>query len=245
MALDQTLVLVVDDDLVSRELLSLLLTHHEYTAKAVASGAQALEYLQTCRDALPRAILADLQMPGISGATLAKALREVCGAGTVLVAISGSSPDEAVCRNYDAFLLKPFTIDEFMAVIANRGVTNSAPPATSEEVPALNPEVYAKLSASMSPQKLEQLFTLCLEDIAGRIVSMREAASAGNETLYKREAHAIKGGCGMIGATELQRLATTMETNGLAANHVATFDEFLVAQVRLKRMLNARETATM
>jgi HPt (histidine-containing phosphotransfer) domain-containing protein len=86
---------------------------------------------------------------------------------------------------------------------------------------------------------------MCLDDVARRIATMREAASAGNETSYKREAHAIKGGCGMIGATELQRLATAMENKGLTANHVATLDEFVVAQERLKRMLNARETATM
>ncbi len=70
---------------------------------------------------------------------------------------------------------------------------------------------------------------------------MRQAASDGDDAAYKREAHAIKGGCGMVGALELQTLATSMEKDGLSDDHVASLKEFIVACERLRDMLIARE----
>jgi len=46
-------------------------------------------------------------MPGISGAHLATALREICGEELVLIAMSASPPDEATIRDDNVFLLKP------------------------------------------------------------------------------------------------------------------------------------------
>jgi HPt (histidine-containing phosphotransfer) domain-containing protein len=68
---------------------------------------------------------------------------------------------------------------------------------------------------------------------------MRQAASSGDDAAYRKEAHAIKGGCGMVGAVELQRLATSMEERGLCDDDVATLDEFMVSLERLRRILVA------
>ena len=91
------------------------------------------------------------------------------------------------------------------------------------------------------PQQLEQLYALCLSDIDSRVKKMQLAASSGDNATYRSEAHAIKGSCGMVGAMELQSLATSMEKNGLTGNNVVSFKEFLVAAQRLRRMLIARE----
>jgi HPt (histidine-containing phosphotransfer) domain-containing protein len=93
----------------------------------------------------------------------------------------------------------------------------------------------------MRPQQLEQLYALCLSDIDSRVKKMQLAASSGDNATYRSEAHAIKGSCGMVGAMELQTLATSMEKNGLTGNNVVSFKEFLVAAQRLRRMLIARE----
>jgi CheY-like chemotaxis protein len=239
---DETPVLVIDDDAVSRELLLLLLRRHGYPVKTADSGAQALEYLRTQGSIFPRVVLADLQMPGISGERLARALRELCGGEPILVAMSGSPPDEAACQEYEAFLLKPFTTDQFAAVIAGRNASSTAEP-RHEQAVVLDRTVFDNLAAAMSPQQLDRLYSLCLEDTAKRVAAMREAASKNDDVSYKKQAHAIKGGCGMVGALEMQTLATTMENKGLAANHVATLQEFLMACERLRGMLNAREAA--
>jgi HPt (histidine-containing phosphotransfer) domain-containing protein len=91
---------------------------------------------------------------------------------------------------------------------------------------------------SMRGKRLEELYALCLSDAETRIAGMRKAASNGDDAAYKREAHAIRGSAGMVGATELQTLATSMEERGLGnANHVASLDEFMLACERLRRIL--------
>jgi HPt (histidine-containing phosphotransfer) domain-containing protein len=70
---------------------------------------------------------------------------------------------------------------------------------------------------------------------------MSQAASGHDDAAYKSQAHAIKGGCGMVGALELQTLATSMEERGLRDDHVASLKEFIVACERLRGMLVARE----
>jgi HPt (histidine-containing phosphotransfer) domain-containing protein len=105
----------------------------------------------------------------------------------------------------------------------------------------LDESVYRKLTRSMRAAQLEQLYALCLTDAEARLTKMRQAASNNDDAAYRREAHAIKGSCGMVGATELQTLATSMESLGLSDDHVASLKEFMVACERLRRMLVAHE----
>jgi CheY-like chemotaxis protein/HPt (histidine-containing phosphotransfer) domain-containing protein len=234
-------ILVVDDDAVSREVFSLLLLRQGYGVETADSGEAALLHLRAMGDAPPKIILADMQMPGISGYELATQLREVCGAGTMLLAMSGSEPGLEARRSFDGFLLKPFTMDDLTAVIAGSS-SKVANGANHEDGSALDEDVYKKLAASMKKEKLEQLYALCLADAQRRIGAMQLAASEGDDAAYRREAHALKGGCGMVGAVELQNLATSMEKQGLSVtNHVVTLDEFILGCDRLRRILIAHE----
>jgi CheY-like chemotaxis protein/HPt (histidine-containing phosphotransfer) domain-containing protein len=232
-------VLVVDDDALSRDVLALLLRHAGYTVQTADSGDAALLHLQTAEPP-PRVILTDLQMPGTSGSDLARRLRVVCDSQTMLLAMSGSAPDDETAREFDGFLLKPFAIEALAAAIAGgaAGVAKTSP-APSTKV--LDEVVFRKLAASMRLSRLEQLYALCLTDARARVVAMRRAATQGDDQAYKREAHAIKGGCGMVGATELQALATSMEQRGLRNDHVASLDQFVAACGRLERMLDAHD----
>lgn len=234
-------VLVVDDDDVSREVLSLLLARHGYSVEAADSGDAALLRLQETQGSLPEVVLTDMQMPGLAGTELGRQIRAVCGSETVLLAMSGSEPGQEVRQAFDGFLLKPFSMEALAAAVAGRAVT-PAGEAILEDVTVLDHAVYEKLAASMRSERIGQLYALCLDDARRRIAAMRLAASGGDDDVYRKEAHAIKGGCGMVGAIELQRLATSMETRGLdATNHVATLDEFLLGCERLERMLVAHE----
>ena len=230
-------VLVVDDDELSREVFALLLQNAGYAVETADSGDAALLHLRTSRP--PEVVLADLQMPGTTGTELALQLRTLCGPATTLLAMSASEPDDSSDREFDGLLLKPFTMKAFAAAVAGtkpRVVQRSAGAA-----PVLDESVYGKLAASMRPQQLEKLYTLCLDDSKTRLATMRQAAADGNDAVFKTEAHAIKGGCGMVGALELQTLATSMEKRGLSDDHVASLKEFNVACERLRGMLIARE----
>jgi CheY-like chemotaxis protein len=230
-------IMVVDDDDVSREVLAVLLESEGYIVDAADSGDHAATQL-AADSARPDVLLIDMHMPGTVGNELARQLRLICGAQTRLIAISASHPEAADLREYDGFLLKPFTMPDLSSAIG--GSTNHAAPQIGNNIPVLNEDIYSKLAASMQPAKLRQLYDLCLTDVEDRVTIMRNAASNHDDEAYKREAHAIKGGCGMVGATEMQTIATTMETKGLGTNHVASLHEFLLACTRLRRILVAR-----
>jgi CheY-like chemotaxis protein/HPt (histidine-containing phosphotransfer) domain-containing protein len=233
-------VLVVDDDALSREVLALLLHRAGYAVETADSGDAALLHLQKTHS-LPQVILTDLQMPGTIGQELVRGLRGQCGPATTLLAMSASVPDDELSREFDGFLQKPFTMEALAAAIDSR-TPAAARASKNQSVVVLDEVVYRRLSESMRPSRLEQLYALCLTDAEARLAKMSQVASNGDEATYKKEAHAIKGSCGMVGATELQTLATFMEERGLRDDHVASHNEFMLACERLRGMLIAHET---
>jgi CheY-like chemotaxis protein len=232
-------ILVVDDDELSREVLALVLHGSGYAVETADSGDAALLHLQET-ELLPQVVLTDLQMPGTTGNDLARRLRDLCAPATILLAMSATAPDDGDDREFDGFLLKPFAVQAFTAAItgktaATRKGSNDATATVLDEV------VYSKLAESMRLHQLKQLYALCFADAERRLATMQQAASGNDDAVYRREAHAIKGGCGMVGALELQRLATSMEERGLSGDHVASLKEFVAARERLRGMLIARE----
>jgi len=231
-------VLIVDDDELSREVLTLLAEGAGYEVESADSGGEALAMVQH-ENWIPEVVLTDIQMPGISGDELARQLRDICGQKTRVLAMSGSELEAGMGGVFDGFLLKPFTMETLAGAIA--GLAQGEDGALDSKS-ILDEAVYGKFAASMRASQVEQLYSICLKDTETRIERMRQAASSGDEATYRKEAHAIKGGCGMVGAVELQRLATSMEERGLRDDDVATLDELMVSRERLRRILVARES---
>ena len=67
-------VLLIDDDMVSREVIATVLTLSGYAVQTAADGAAALELL-AAEKCVPKVILGDAQMPGLSGTRLIAELR--------------------------------------------------------------------------------------------------------------------------------------------------------------------------
>ena len=235
--------LVVDDDALSRDLLALLLTREGYAVDVLDSGDAAIEALRPQHLPVPDGILADLQMPGTSGSVLAHGLRQICGNATRLIAMSASDSPANALDGFDAFLSKPFTMQALAIALTANHIAPTAPAESiRQNVTVLDQTVYNRLAGSMRPESLDQLYALCLTDAQRREANLRTAAGQGDDTAFRREAHALKGGSGMVGALELQMIAATLENGGIPANYVATLDEILLACDRLKRMLIARKT---
>jgi CheY-like chemotaxis protein/HPt (histidine-containing phosphotransfer) domain-containing protein len=294
-------VLVIDDDSMSRELLSVLLEAEGYAVDSAESGEAALDRVHQA-SSLPDVILTDVQMPGTSGARLAGKLRRACGPATVLLAMSGSQPAAKAIAHYDGFLMKPFKVQEVSAALearisarqveaalanrekwvvvpgpasasqaqhslvsisasvprapkkaskkdmdtAARGIRPSEAASDRSADLVLNEKIYQQLAGSMPPQQLLEMYSMCLNDARDRIAGMRKLAAANDQTHFRREAHAIKGGCGMLGATELHAMAAALESGSLepdAATEdqgVNSLDELSDACDRLERMLRSR-----
>jgi CheY-like chemotaxis protein len=229
-------ILLIDDDELSRELLTLLLEGEGYIVAVAKSGEAALKLLTSSPAEI---VLADIQMPGLSGSQLAGRLRSVASQATLL-AMSGSQPSAESLDGYDGFLLKPFTMHQFALTCEQRDERSPSTGPAGSAQKDLDGDIYRKLAVSMQPAQLAQLYELCLNDAANRISAMRQCSTEGDDNGYRRAAHAIKGGCGMVGAVQLHALAGQMEEKGLsAANHVASLDEFMLASERLRRILIA------
>jgi len=231
--------LLIDDDDLSREVLGLIAGEAGFAAISFASGEDALAHLAAA--APPFAILADMQMPGISGNELARQLRSACGPEPLLLAMSGTAVSGDRTSSFDGFLLKPFSSQDLQAACARRPA-DTAPRQPKPDNAVLDRAVYEKFARSLPPAQLAGLYAMCLGDARKRIETMRRAQAERDDDLYRRSAHAIKGGCGMVGAVELTRLAAAMEREGLPAVAEGVTDEarltdFLDASFRLERML--------
>ncbi len=232
-------VLVIDDDPVMRELLHALLSAKGHTVTVAEDGDTAL--VQLGQGLFADVILTDIQLPGLSGAPLAQALHAVAPAA-LLLGMSGSLPEKTTRAAFHDFLLKPFTPEDFAASITRgKRQAHVSEPVDFSHWPALDETTYYRLAAALPVSQLGELYQLTLTDIDGRVERLREASMAHDLATWRHEAHALKGGCSMVGAAELAHLATLAETADASVFNAATaVTDFLYASERLRSILSAR-----
>jgi len=218
--------LLIDDDETTREVLTLLLAAEGWTVTEAASGEEALALAPSIA---PEVILSDLQMPGLSGEELATHLRSACPNKPILLAMTATPRGNI--SGYDALLTKPFAPSEVRRI--------SRTPTTPEQDQTIDPATFQRLRKAMPTPQLRSLYDFALTDAEQRVHRMEAAATANDPTTLHKEAHAMKGSCGMIGATRLRTLASTVEDAGLASSMPPpVFPEFLREINRVRRMLD-------
>jgi phosphoserine phosphatase RsbU/P len=104
-------ILIVDDDALSRKILAQVLTSAGYNCQVCGDGAQALEIIRTRP---PSILLLDFDMPGPNGAEVLKQLRSdqhqaVAQVPTIMLTAHGSEESEISClqAGADDFVTKP------------------------------------------------------------------------------------------------------------------------------------------
>jgi DNA-binding response OmpR family regulator len=109
--------LVVDDDPGLLGLLTRLLELEELEVKAVSSGEAALA---VAREERPDLAILDVNLPGLSGYEVCRALRELYGPALPIVFVSGARTEPydrvaGLLLGADDYLVKPFAPDELLA----------------------------------------------------------------------------------------------------------------------------------
>jgi CheY-like chemotaxis protein len=237
---DLPVVLLIDDDLVSREVAATLLTLNGYTVHTAEEGSVAVKSLAEGAYR-PGVILMDAQMPGLSGAELIVELRNHTKAPVYLISASQPPPETASAA--DGFLLKPFDLE------ALRKLTS---PSQAEPASALDPnqpvvkaEVLAKFREMMPEPAVRQIYEAVVTDLGRRIEALSSAIAKGDAAEIRRIGHAIKGGCGMAGAVQAARVGALLEAAPLEPkdnqldNSAALLRDLRAAALGLERMLNA------
>ncbi len=224
----------------SREVLTLLAMDAGFDVLAFDSGEAALASLGVSGATPPDAVLADMQMPGISGDALAQLLRAACGSATTLLAMSGSPISRGSIPTFNGFLLKPFSMNDVIAKLDHNSEPSVEPSPSDSYSGALSRAIYDAFAQSVSREQLRELYRMSLDDADARIETMRAALAADDAEAYRRAAHSIKGGCGMVGAVELAGMASAMEEFGPhTVDNVDPLKQFLSASARLRRILDA------
>ena len=236
--------MLIDDDLVSREVTATVLTMNGYTVHTAVDGTVALEMLSG-KDFSPDAILMDAQMPGLSGVQLIAALRTRTPAP--IYAISGSNPPQDVAAAADGFLAKPFDAATLAKLLEGRS-TGSAQLATSRldpSVPVISPDTLAQFRGMMPEPAMREIYVAVVADLGKRAQSLEAAIARGDAAEVRRIGHAIKGGCGMAGALQAARIGAVFEelTFDADSNHLdnsmALLGDLRSAARNLERMLEA------
>lgn len=114
------LVLVVEDNERNARLTIAMLEASGYRTCAAGDGAMGLEMT---RDRLPDLIITDLQMPGMDGLTMTRALRSDPNTSSIpVLAISAHAlqdhRQQALAAGCCGFLTKPFRFRELLAEVA-------------------------------------------------------------------------------------------------------------------------------
>lgn len=232
---DLPTVLIIDDDLISREVMATVLTMTGYTIHTAAQGEDAIALLDggTCH---PDVILMDTQMPGLKGAGLVKELRDRSRAS--IYAMSGSDVPDDVKEAVDGHLSKPFGPQALHQLMEQH---HAVPVNEAQEAAAvINRETLAQLRDMMSEKAVREIYTAVVEDLDKREAAIRRALEAGDTREIRRIAHTIKGGSSMAGAMEVARVGAQLEATGDQLDNVpALLEDLKAAALNLRRMLEA------
>jgi CheY-like chemotaxis protein len=111
-----TNLLIVDDEVSTRTLLSRVFTDRGYAVRCAADGFSGLERI---RESTPDVLLSDLQMPGMSGFEFLSVVRRRLPS-IYVVAMSGAFSGEAVPQGVaaDAFYEKASSLNSLLRIVA-------------------------------------------------------------------------------------------------------------------------------
>jgi DNA-binding NarL/FixJ family response regulator len=110
-------ILVVDDEAVVRDFLVCVLERAGFAVREATTGEEAIE---TTRAQVPRLVLLDVSLPGMSGYEVCRELRDEFGDQIAIVFLSGVRTDKldraaGLLIGADDYMIKPVEIDELLA----------------------------------------------------------------------------------------------------------------------------------
>ena len=207
-------VMVVEDNDVNRELLSIMLEQLGHSVFAVADGEAAIV---ACETMVFDAVLMDLNLPRIGGVEATRRILNDAAtrhAQPAIIALTASvsDADRALCAaaGMRGFLTKPATV--FSLDVALRGAVNDAPAsaATLEPEDVLDATLLDSLAALevRAPEPfLRKLITRFIDELPAHIAAIQHACVLGDGELAEATAHSLAGAAAAVGASALARAA--------------------------------------
>jgi two-component system sensor histidine kinase/response regulator len=209
-------VLLVDDDSIALELLSLLLAGKGTEVLRASGGEEALRALQSLSP-LPDVVLVDHQMPGVSGVDVGRHVKSLPQPRPRVIAMSASPLPADELAIFDEFVPKPVDPELLRAIIAG-----SSSSLTAGLPPSLDFSTVSKLQAIMPPSAIRELYTVYVADTRKRISDMERYSASGDQESVRRCAHALKGSAAMAGVPGIASIAAGLEAGRLPPQDYGT-----------------------
>jgi len=216
--------LVVDDSDINREVALRILESEGASVQLAENGQLALDWLATHVGAVD-IVLMDVQMPVMDGYEATRLLRGMVGlAGLPVVALTAGAfkvqQDEARRSGMDAFVAKPFAVDELIAVIQRlAGVRPQA--AAPAPAPAPPPAAVSESFEGIAVQEAQKVWqdlsvyrrflAKFARDNADSMARLRGLIEQGDTKQAGALVHKLKGSSGNLSLTALARVAGLIE----------------------------------
>jgi two-component system, cell cycle response regulator DivK len=113
------IVVVVDDDLPSYQLIEELLIEHDFTIMHFTGGHDLMKWIR--KGTRPDVILMDVQLPGVDGLELTRQIKNMEPSIPVIAYTSYAMPgDRERCleSGCDGYLSKPINVDGFLKTVS-------------------------------------------------------------------------------------------------------------------------------
>ena len=219
-------ILVAEDNPTNQRVTQLILESGGHVATIVNNGEAALDALEQGGFNLA---LFDLSMPGVSGLEALKLYRFTTTKPIPILILSANVTTEAIAQCQAAgaaeFVAKPVRPSALLDAIERHLESDTAQlpitaPARTEErptlavvdTPTLDPVVLADLSRlSNDPTFVERLVDGFRSDSERLVMQISGALAQRKYDAVKDAAHALKGGAGSVGATQLMQFAVRLE----------------------------------
>ena len=220
-------VLVAEDNPTNQRVTAVILESGGHRATVVDNGEAALDALE--RGSFDLALF-DLSMPIVSGLEALKLYRFTTAKPIPILILSANVTTDIIADCQQAgcaeFIPKPVrptllleAIERHLAAAAQGFIPNPPPPRAEERpsltvigTPVIDKNVLRDLERlSSDPTFVERLIRGFHSDAERLVKSMSNALAARRYEEVKETAHALKGGAGSVGATQLVQLAIRFE----------------------------------
>ncbi|MGE5466175.1 MAG: response regulator [Ignavibacteria bacterium] len=216
-------VLVADDNVTNRKLMSTMLGKLGIVADIAEDGLEALEALRGKRYDL---VFMDMQMPEMDGLQATRAIVKRLGTARpriVAVTANASPGDRERCleAGMDDYVSKPIMPDSLRRVIEASVVwAREQRSAAGREDPYLDMETLETLEEVFrsEPAKLGELLKEFLAESGARVDLISVAAESGDFAKIIAVAHKLKGAAAGVGAKELARIAYRLKLAAFDSN---------------------------